>query len=77
MAARKSETDVVDVVVLRESSPELMAGPESPARLRNAGESTDPLVHHLIAELGTARLNDDEVAVVRLTGRLQALGYSA
>lgn len=46
-------------------------------RLPSAGQSTDPTVHHLIAELGTARSNGDEAAQTRILGRLQTLGYSA
>jgi len=46
-----------------------------PAPLARAGEATDPAVHHLLAELQTARMNENTAAVDVLTKRLADLGY--
>lgn len=43
--------------------------------LARASEATDPAVHHLLAELQSARMNDDADAVATLTSRLADLGY--
>lgn len=47
----------------------------APAPLARASEATDPAVHHLLAEIQTAQMNDDADAVAALTGRLTDLGY--
>jgi hypothetical protein len=46
-----------------------------PARLARAAEATDPAVHHLLAEIQTAQLNDNAAAVEALTQQLATLGY--
>jgi hypothetical protein len=45
--------------------------------LVNAGESTNPVIHALIAELNTARSNGDEAAVADFTKTLETFGYRA
>ncbi len=47
------------------------------ASLVPAGESTDPAVHQLLAELETARRNSDDGAVKTAVDTLAGLGYSA
>jgi hypothetical protein len=46
----------------------------APAPLGAAGESGDPLVHQVLAELATAVSNGDADAEAALTGRLAELG---
>jgi len=43
--------------------------------LARASEATDPAVHHILAELQTARMNENADAVQALTKRLNDLGY--
>jgi hypothetical protein len=47
------------------------------ASLAPAGESTDPSVHQLLAELETARSNSDDDGVKAAVDALAELGYSA
>jgi hypothetical protein len=69
MAVRKGDPEP--------TAPAATIEPDRPVRLPSAGGSTDPAVHHLIAELGTARSNGDTAAEARIVGQLQTLGYSA
>lgn len=69
MAVRKGDPE--------SAAPAAIIEPDPQVRLPSAGGSTDPAVHHLIAELGTARSNGDTAAETRLVGQLQTLGYSA
>lgn len=45
------------------------------APLARASESGDPAVHQLLAELQTARMNDDTGRASVLVGQLAELGY--
>lgn len=49
----------------------------APASLKPAGESSDPTVQTLLAELQSARLNDNGDGVDEILNRLAELGYSA
>lgn len=53
------------------------AKPAVKANLSRAGESTDPAVQSLLAELQTARLNKDDDGAGKVLDRLAELGYSA
>lgn len=46
-----------------------------PVRLARAAEATDPAVHHVMAELQTAQMNDNAEQVAALTKKLNDLGY--
>lgn len=46
-----------------------------PVPLARAAEATDPAVHHLLAEIQTARMNEDTGKVAALTAQLADLGY--
>jgi hypothetical protein len=46
-----------------------------PKVLGLAAESSDPAVHQVLAELGTAQSNGDDKAVQALTEKLAGLGY--
>jgi hypothetical protein len=52
-------------------------GKPQPVRLVNAGESTDPAIHRLIAELHTAWSNGDTSTAQRIESILQLRGYRA
>jgi len=43
--------------------------------LARASEATDPAVHHVMAELQTARMNGDEKATAAFVKQLADLGY--
>lgn len=49
--------------------------PTEPPALARASESGDPTVHQLLAELQTARMNDDSERASVLVGQLAELGY--
>lgn len=49
--------------------------PTTGRALASAGSCSDPAVHHLLAELQTARNNNDETAVGTLIAALADLGY--
>lgn len=53
------------------------ATPASSGSLQPAGEASDPEVHRLLAELETARLNNDEDGMKEVGRKLADLGYSA
>lgn len=47
----------------------------APGQLARASEATDPAVHHLLAEIQSAQLNEDPDKVADLRARLAELGY--
>lgn len=49
---------------------------EAPA-LAPASETSNPEVHRLLAELQSARLNEDADAIQSYTDQINALGFSA
>jgi hypothetical protein len=51
------------------------SAPAPAKQLASAGESGDPSVHQILAELETARSNGNDEAVKALTDKLAALGY--
>jgi phage tail tape-measure protein len=51
--------------------------PAHAAALGDAGASTDPAVHQLLAQLEIHERNGDEDGVKTVTGRLADLGYQA
>lgn len=51
--------------------------PPAQPELTPAGQSTDPAVHHLVAELETHRANGDTDLVAGIVDYLKTLGYSA
>ena len=60
--------------------PEAKAAPKPEAKAANltpAGESTNPEVHSLLAELEGLRLNGDTEGANKVLDRLEKLGYSA
>lgn len=60
--------------------PEAKAAPKHEAKASNltpAGESTNPIVHSLLAELEGLRLNGNTEGVDKVLARLEELGYSA
>ncbi|HZN76021.1 MAG TPA: hypothetical protein VFC00_30690 [Micromonosporaceae bacterium] len=48
---------------------------EPPRQLARAAEATDPAVHHLLAEIQTARMNENADRLAALTKQLNDLGY--
>lgn len=63
-----------------ELKPEAKAAPKHEAKASNltpAGESTNPIVHGLLAELEGLRLNGDTEAANKVLEKLEKLGYSA
>lgn len=59
---------------------EAKAAPKAQPKAKDlipAGESSNPEVHNLLAELQTVRLNGDTAAADRVLDRLAELGYSA
>lgn len=59
-------------------APEAPASPESVApdpALRPGAASTDPAVHHLLAERDVAAQNGDDALARKATDALAALGY--
>lgn len=72
MADLKAKTEDV--------KPEAKAAPKPEAKASNltpAGESTNPVVHSLLAELEGLRLNGDTEGADKVLDRLAELGYSA
>jgi hypothetical protein len=57
----------------KQSEPKSAAKPD----LVPAGESSDPNVQTLLAELESARLNDNEADVRQIIARIAELGYRA
>jgi hypothetical protein len=57
------------------SEPKPEAKPEKKAALAQAGASGDPVVHQAIAELETAKTNDNEKAIEAAKAKLADLGY--
>jgi hypothetical protein len=55
-------------------APQSQAKKDPPAPLGDAGASTNPLVHQLLAERAIAVSNGDENAVDAVDGRLAELG---
>lgn len=51
--------------------------PDAKPALVPAGGSSDPTVQALLAELQTARINENDDAVQRLVSEVAALGYAA
>jgi hypothetical protein len=67
-----------DVPFMREATvPEVKKTEAAPAsgKLARASESGDPAVHALLAQLETARSNDDADQVKAVTKKLAELGF--
>jgi hypothetical protein len=63
-----------------EAKPEAKAVPKAEPQasdLTPAGESTNPVVHSLLAELEGLRLNGDTEGADKVLDRLKEMGYSA
>jgi hypothetical protein len=63
-----------------EAKPEAKAEPKHQVKASNltpAGESTNPIVHSLLAELEGLRLNGDTEGADKILAKLEELGYSA
>jgi hypothetical protein len=58
-----------------ETKPDPKAAPK--ANLSPAGESSDPTVHALLAELQSARLNENDANARKVLDQLADLGYRA
>lgn len=55
--------------------PEARKSAEAAKALARASESGDPAVHKLLADIQTARMNNDADRVKALTDELAKLGY--
>jgi hypothetical protein len=69
-----------DVKPEAKPEPKAEAAPKHEAKASNltpAGESTNPIVHGLLAELEGLRLNGDIEGADKILAKLEKLGYSA